>query len=202
MFLSTSLAALALLTPTPPCDTKPTIARDAVAAFSRRASLAATAPLLTVVAPTAALAGPKDTVSVFDMAGNLVLLTIVLGLLAFVGNYALQFAQELGGAAGNIGDNIDKALAKENEGRAKAPRPTGPIYDDSNERDIAAFKAKPVSDKAKAERKKKNQLIQAQGAGAEYAPWMRGAFENMDLVAKREKERKAAKAKKARERLL
>ena len=70
-----------------------------------------------------------------------------------------------------------------------------PIYDDSNEKDLAAFKARPMSEKAKAQRKAANQWQQAQGAGAEYAPWMRGAFENMDIVAKREKERKARKAK-------
>lgn len=201
MLLSASVAALAFLTPSaPPCG-RPAIrpaVQDAQAApplLARRASLAATAPLLTVVAPNYALAGAKDTVSLGEMAGNFVLFSIVLALLAFLGSYALQFAAEVGGISSNLGEKIDKALEIENEGRTRAPKPTGPIYDDSNERDLAAFKAKPMSEKAKAKAKS---VVEAKGAGVEYAPWMRGAFDNMDQVAKREKERRAARKAKER----
>jgi len=192
--LSLSIGALALLTPTPPCEqrlSKPAIQSGDAAFSPRRAALAATAPLLTVAAPN--YAGADEDGGIIDTilggAGNLVLFGIVGGLLFFLASYALEFAKELGQQSVNIND----ALSKEREGAPAPQKPTGPVYDDSNERDMAMFKARPMTEKAKEAAKKKKQLIEAKGAGVEYAPWMRSAFENIDVVAKREKERLAKK---------
>uniref|UniRef100_A0A7S2NAA0 Uncharacterized protein n=1 Tax=Haptolina brevifila TaxID=156173 RepID=A0A7S2NAA0_9EUKA len=130
-------------------------------------------PLAT--APALAVDGSFDPVGAIL---NLVLTVAVLGLLGFIGKYALEAASTIGEESAKVAAKIselDGAEPKQQQSKDDAP-----LYDNAFEQDLATLRA-PVGAKKK--------RLNTDEDLAKFAPWMARNI-NQDMIEKNKEERK------------
>jgi hypothetical protein len=132
------------------------------------------------------------TMLVADIGGTIVngVLTILcLGLVGYVGKYALEFAT----AIGEEGAEVSKRMGEINSESKQVPKPTGTVYDDSGDRSVSDAEIREEIQAREARRARGERVsFQNSVGGAKFAPWLDIDEDLVDEMKAERQQRKKA----------